>query len=119
MKEASLGIRSLALLIDWVICLLLASFLTGTEVLGDNSSNPLLPVAIFFVQATLLVGLLGVTIGKRLMRIRVVNRDGLPIGLWRAAVRSALLCLVLPALIMTDDKRGLHDVAVGSKVVAV
>lgn len=115
--EVSLGSRSLALLIDWIIALMLTAVVTGSNVLGSGASNPLLPIVVFFVQAWLLTGLLGMTIGKRLLRIRVINAQGGAIGLGRAAVRSALLCLVVPALVMTEDKRGLHDLAAGSKVV--
>jgi hypothetical protein len=31
-------------------------------------------------------------------------------------VRTALLCLVIPAIVMNDDKRGIHDLAAGSRV---
>ena len=64
-----------------------------------------------------LTGLLGFTIGKRIFRLKVENVEGQPIGILRAFLRSALVCLVLPAVVMTDDKRGLHDLAAGSRVI--
>ena len=42
--------------------------------------------------------------------------DGRPIGAGRALLRTALLCLVIPAAILDRDSRGLHDKAVGSVV---
>ncbi len=51
--------------------------------------------------------------------LRVENPAGGPIGLPRALVRTALLSLVLPAIVMNDEKRGLHDIAAGSRVIRV
>ena len=49
-------------------------------------------------------------------RIRCVAvEDGGRLGVLRAALRGALLCLLVPALIMKDG-RGLHDRAAGSVV---
>ena len=39
------------------------------------------------------------------------------IGLLRAALRTLLLCLLIPALIWDRDGRGLHDKAAGTVVV--
>ena len=50
---------------------------------------------------SILTGLFGYSIGKRILGIKVENPDGRPIGLVRAFVRTALLCLVIPALVMT------------------
>ena len=33
-----------------------------------------------------------------------------------AALRTALLCLVVPALIQNEDQRGLHEIVSGSRV---
>lgn len=113
----SLGRRVLALLIDWGIALLTASLLFGirpgdpVETFWDASAAHLM----FVIQVSVLVGLLGFSIGKRIMGLRVINVDGAPIGVPRAILRTFLLSLIIPAILMTEDKRGLHDLAVGSK----
>ena len=45
------------------------------------------------------------------------EQDGAPIGLPRAALRTLLLCLLIPALIWDRAGRGLHDKAAGTVVV--
>lgn len=117
MQTASLGRRFGALFVDWIIAALTAAAITGTNYAGQGASQPFVPLGVFFVEVSLLTGLLGTTIGKRIFGLRVEGPDGRPIGLARAALRTALLCLVIPAIVMTDDRRGLHDIAATSRVV--
>lgn len=119
MPEVSLLRRLAALFIDWFVALFSAAALTGSQVFGEGSSAPWVPVLAFFVEVALLTGLLGFSIGKRILGLRVIDVAGRAPGIARAMLRTALLCLVLPAVIMTDDKRGLHDLAAGTKVVPV
>ncbi len=79
-----------------------------------------------FVHATLGHALMGATLGKRLLGLRVVSRDGRPLGLSRSAVRAALgllsfLLLGLGCLLalFTRSGRGLHDFLAGTYVVEV
>lgn len=109
--------RIVALFIDWITALLIAALLTGTSPWGADRVDSWVPLVVFLVEVSLLIGLLGFTIGKRLTRLRVIDVDGRPPGLRRALIRTVLLCLVVPAVIMTEDKRGLHDLAAGTKVV--
>jgi len=118
--DPSLGRRLLALLIDWLIAAFSAVALfgfTGLHFPPDGIRDQLIINGVFVVEVAVLVGLLGFSIGKRVTGLRLINVDGRPIGIPRALLRTALLSLVLPAIVMTDDKRGLHDLAVGSKVV--
>lgn len=116
--DPSIGRRLGALFVDWMIAVLTSAAITMTPPLwGEDRAPGWVPMLAFFVEVTLLTGLLGVTIGKRLFGLRVIDVDGRAPGLGRAALRTALLCLVVPALIMTEDKRGLHDLAAGTKVV--
>lgn len=120
--DPSLGRRLLALIIDWVIAALSAVALlgfTGVRYPPDGIRDQLIINAAFVVEVSVLVGLVGFSIGKRIMGLRIINPDGLPIGIWRALLRTLLLSLVVPAIVMTEDKRGLHDLAAGSKVVRV
>ncbi len=106
---AGLGRRLLALIADWVVCLLVATAIDLDRVYG--------PSLVLLVEQTLLVGLLGFSIGHRLLGLVVARLDGAPVGLWRALVRAFLLCLAVPAVIMDRDSRGLHDQAAGTVVV--
>lgn len=115
-RVAGWGRRILALFIDWFVALLTVSALTRSPVFGDPGAAPWPPLLAFWAESTLLIGLLGFTIGKRITGLRVVGDDDRPIGLLRAALRTLLLCLVIPAIIMSDQRRGLHDQAAGSVV---
>jgi uncharacterized RDD family membrane protein YckC len=92
---------------------------------GLLAGEPLATLAVFGVSTVILVGLLGHTIGHRVAGLRVVRlrdvvgREGIsrPPGLPRAVLRTALLCLVIPAVIWERGGRGLHDVAAGTAIV--
>lgn len=109
---ASLKRRFGALLIDWLLCLLVAR-------LFGRLNDPLIPSLVLIFEYAFFVGLFGQTPGMRLTRIACVSlADGRPIGIPRALVRGFLLALLVPALVMDRDQRGLHDRAVGSAMVA-
>jgi len=105
--------------VDWAACLLIVSGVagTGTWYPEGNAWLQAAPLLILFVEHTLLVGLLGTTLGHRVAGVRVAGPDGAPIGLSRAAVRSGLLCLAVPPLLMDADLRGVHDKVSRSVVV--
>lgn len=112
--------RFAALFIDWIACTLIAIAFFYHPHAGHMTavfSQPRLwtPV-VFAVQDCLLTALTGFTLGKRLLGLRVVRLDGQPVGL-RALPRTVLLMLVLPALMMDRDLRGLQDKAAGTIVV--
>ena len=106
---ASFPRRLSALMIDWLACVLIASGFTH---------DPLLPLGIFAVENLLLVSTLGATFGMRLTRLGVIDLSGRrlrPPG--RVALRTVLLCLLVPPLVYDRDGRGLHDRAARSAVV--
>ncbi len=77
------------------------------------------PSVVLIVEYALFIGFFGQTPGMWLTRIRCVSAaTGGPIGVARAALRGLLLCLLVPALIMDGERRGLHDRASGSIVLA-
>jgi uncharacterized RDD family membrane protein YckC len=64
--------------------------------------------------------LLGASFGQKLLAMRVVNNfNGGRLSLWRIMLRTLLILLVIPALVMDSDGRGLHDRIVGSRVIRV
>lgn len=103
---APLGRRFGAIFIDWALCLLIAY---GLFARGDQQAAGNWAVGIFLVLSLLTVGTIGCTPGKRILGLRVVAENGSRLAFGRVAVRSVLLCLVIPALIWDRDGRGLHD----------
>jgi uncharacterized RDD family membrane protein YckC len=107
---AGVGRRFGALVIDWLLCELIALAL-----LGDNYWT----ILIFAVEVYLLTATTGFTIGKRIVGIRVVRLDGKPVGLAWAALRTVLLLAVIPPLVFDRDLRGLHDKAANTIVIRI
>ena len=52
-----------------------------------------------------------------LLGMRVVPVSGGYLGWWRPFARTALLCLVIPAVIWDRDQRGMHDRLIGTVLV--
>ncbi len=112
-EVAGLGRRLAAISIDWLASLLVASVIfPGLRPWTDNASLPILLV--FSVEITLFTWVFSSSFGQRLVRVKVVNLHGGRLSLWRIALRTALICLVIPAVVMDSQGRGLHDRAVGS-----
>jgi uncharacterized RDD family membrane protein YckC len=64
----------------------------------------------FAVVTVVSLVLFGQTPGMRLLGLRLAHpRAGERLAWWRAVVRTALLCLLVPALVVDADGRGLHD----------
>lgn len=116
MYDVSLGRRLVALLIDWAVATLSVVAVTGTPLAGAGAVSSFVTLAVFLVEVALLTGTLGYSIGKRVTGLSIVGPDGRPIGLPRAVLRTALLCLVVPAIIQNEDRRGLHEIVSGSRV---
>ncbi len=111
-----------ALLIDWIACSLITiAFLYhpsgGHAAASVLEQQRLWTLPVFAAEDFLLTALTGFTIGKRLLGLRVARLDGKPVGLPRALVRTALLMLVVPAMIMDRDLRGLQDKAAQTVVI--
>ncbi|WP_031487373.1 RDD family protein [Streptomyces bicolor] len=110
------GRRLGALAVDWGICLLIAYGLI-TDGYGQATSNWALLV--FFLMSVLTVGTIGFTPGKRLFGLRVVVLATGTVNPLRALLRTALLCVAVPALIWDRDGRGLHDRLAGTVEVRI
>lgn len=110
------GARIVAFLIDAVASALVAALFIPDAV---DPRRGLLGVGVLAVEYLVLVSLTGQTLGMRLLGFRVLRLAGRgsPPGFLPAAVRTALLLLLLPALVFDRDGRGLHDKAAGTVVV--
>jgi RDD family len=105
---ASMGARLLALLIDWLLCMLIAYWLTRSQYWT---------IVVFTVEVFVLTALTGTTVGKRLCGIRVIRTDGSLVGFRWALVRTVLLLTVVLPLLTDFDRRGVHDRASDTIVV--
>lgn len=116
---ASLGQRVVAFVLDVLAGALIGGLLNAFVVDPEPLQRSLAANGAFAVEVAILTALTGQTIGMRLVGIRVLRLsapDGLP-GFVSALVRTALLMLVLPAVVFDRDGRGLHDRAAGTIVV--
>ncbi|MEU6249926.1 RDD family protein [Glycomyces sp. NPDC047010] len=120
---ASISLRFLALVIDWVACLILPYLLQWAGLLTpDPFAFNLVIAGLFAVYYTCCMAVGTQSLGMALMKIACVSAsDGGRLGLLRALVRAVLLSLVIPALtaVFHPYNRGLHDLAAGSVVLKV
>lgn len=93
-----------AYLVDAVVSALVAGLFTAPELPRNRS---LLVFAVAYFAFTVLVQQ---TPGMRLLKLRVVRVDRpVPIGLWRAVVRTIGVLLLVPVVLRDGQGRSLHD----------
>jgi uncharacterized RDD family membrane protein YckC len=114
---ASWRARIVALVVDWAACMAVATGLFGSGVLTSSGWRAWMILAVFFVESAVLSALTGGSFGQLVTRIAVFRLDAKPLGFARALVRAAMVCFVLPALVIGVDRRGLHDLAVNTVVI--
>jgi hypothetical protein len=113
LNQASFGRRLAALTIDWFMCLLVAGLISGPH----RSANSFIPLVLFFIEVSALTTLTGSSAGQKVMLLKVIDAgDGSRVNATRVLIRTALLCLVFPAL-MTKEGHGYHDVFANSVIV--
>jgi uncharacterized RDD family membrane protein YckC len=117
MSVASWGRRLVAVAVDWLLAMMFVGAFVGPEIWSGGGVAQWGPLMVFALEYWVLTSTLGGSAGQLLLAIRVVRTDGSRIGAVRVLVRTALLCLVLPAVIFNQDRQGLHDVASDSIVV--
>jgi len=122
MSVAPMGRRLIALIVDWVLCEIIASSIVGHSLFTGATDKhyqaaQFLTLGLFVLEVYLLTAVSGLTIGKRLLGIRVIRTDGSRPGFKWAALRTLLLLFVIPACLTDRDMRGLHDRASDTIVV--
>ena len=110
---ARMGRRIIALMIDWIAAILVTHLVFPDLVYGSEVFAAA-TLGIFAAQVFLLTATTGASFGYKLAGIRLISISSAPITFLKVLVRTALLCLVVPALIWDRDGRGLHDKAVGT-----
>lgn len=110
------GRRIGALLIDWAVAsgLSLAFFATGPW-----QTNGFITLGLFAGIQLLLLLIVNGGLGHLILGMRVVPLNPGRLAPWRALVRTVLVSLFIPALIMDADQRGLHDRLAGTLLVRV
>lgn len=109
-----LGRRVGAIFIDWGLASLIAwAFFPR----NNGGVDPWWTMAIFAGLQILFQIVLNATPGYLITGMRLVPVNPAPLGLWRPIVRTALLCVVIPAVIWDRDQRGLHDRVAGTILV--
>jgi uncharacterized RDD family membrane protein YckC len=101
---AGFGRRAVAFLVDAIVAALVAGLVTAPQLPRNWSLLSFGLITVVFLLIT------GQTPGMRLLGLRLAHpRAGERLTPWRAVVRTALLMLLLPALVVDADGRGLHD----------
>lgn len=106
---ARVGRRLGALAIDWACALVIS--------IAFFNYDSMATLAVFVIVQVLFIPTIGGSPGHRALGMRLVLVQGGWVGLWRPLIRTALLALVIPAVIWDPDQRGLHDKAVGTILV--
>ena len=117
-KYAGFGLRLVAALIDGVIMMGVGMMLIrGKATLFSSLAGALYSVLLW-------VNWNGQTLGKKVMKIRVVREDGKPVDYKEAVVRylgyilsGVVLCLGYFWVIWDEKKQGWHDKIAGTLVV--
>jgi uncharacterized RDD family membrane protein YckC len=114
-----LGRRLGALAIDVATAAVVgyAFFHSTDPVTGLLVADPWAANIIFAIVQIVFIPTIGGSPGHRLVGMRVVRTPGGWVGLWRPIVRTALLFLIIPALVWDSDQRGLHDKAAGTALI--
>ena len=103
--------RPLSLLLDWGLCMLVSALVF--------SGDPLANLVLFVAVNLLFLSLFGATPGQFVLRVRVLPVSGRSPMILRAAVRTVLMLLLLPAVVWNRDAQPLHDVVAGTAVVTL
>ncbi|MDO4760873.1 MAG: RDD family protein [Corynebacterium sp.] len=114
---ASVARRSGGVFIDWIICWIVASFITMfTHVFGGTST---LTLMLFVVLGVVSVFFFARTPGQAFLGMGVARIDDRTarVGFVRALARTVFTIFVLPAAMVDTDGRGMHDRATGTAVV--
>ena len=113
---AGFGRRLAALSIDWFASLGIAVLFFRDFPYGSPESM-ITTTVIFYAEIVIFTFLLSASFGQRILGLRVVSIYGGRLAFWRILVRTFLILLVIPALVMDSDGRGVQDRLVGSQVV--
>lgn len=114
------GRRLIAIAVDWAIATTISVvFFTSGETVLDRlvASNAAATLVAFAVLQLLFIPTVGGSLGHLALGMRVVPTKTGWIGVLKPVIRTALLCLFIPAVIWDRDQRGMHDRLAGTVLV--
>lgn len=109
--------RIAALIVDWGASMIVAVGAFGSGVLRESGWRAWMILATFFVESVVLTIAMGGSFGQLLARIAIVRLDGQRLAWWQVVVRTALKCLVIPAIVVGAERRALDDLLLETVVV--
>ena len=112
-QPGGVGRRLGALAIDWFASLVIA-VLVFPEFRYGSVESTMATLGVFAFEVMVFTWLIAGSFGQRILGLVVVRMNGQRLAFWRVAVRTILLCLVIPAVVFDQYGRGLHDRAAGS-----
>jgi len=112
---APLWRRALGILVDWVIVQVIAALAFDAQ-LGAGGAQAFVPLALLCALNLLCVTAFAATPGQALLGLQVlqVRPGSFPA---QVAIRTAMLCLVVPAVLQDKHGRGFHDALAGTVIV--
>jgi len=120
-RYASVSTRGFAWAIDIVVSVLLATTIWAVFTLINDGLAAILFIFVFFGYYIISEAIWGRTVGKRLVRIRVVDMEGKPISAYSAILRNILkimglysLLLILVGVVLIADSR--YDQRLGDRL---
>lgn len=111
---AGWGRRLLALLADWALSTLAVAAFIGRDVWNAEGPEQWATLVMFGFEVWVLTTLLGGSAGQLVTGVVVRRTSGAPLDIFRALLRTLLICVVIPPLIYNRDQQGLHDLAADS-----
>lgn len=114
---ARLGRRAIALIIDYTVATILAVAFFAYDpwsLPAEAGITHFAPMIVFAAMQVIFIPTIGGSPGHRVLGMRLIRVGGGWTGLWRPIIRTALLLLVLPAVVWDADHRALHDKAAGT-----
>lgn len=115
---AGTGRRVGALVIDWLMSMGIAALILSLFPLPSWMPWGTLTLVVWAIFSVVGVWLFAFTPAMAMLGMGVVRLDvAVPVGLWRAFVRTLLTVFIAPPLIGDVDGRGMHDRATGTAVI--
>ena len=114
---ATWGQRITALVLDWAIAMALATAITWGAALTSLGPERFATLVVFFLQKSLFTALTGSSLGQLIVGFGVTRTDRTTIPWWGAALRTLMICLVIPAAVIGEDRRSLNDMMLRAVVV--
>lgn len=110
--------RIVALLIDWLVANAAGWAISGgVAVWNPNTGLGWVPLVAFFVLVAAATAATGASLGQWVVDVRIIDMRGRRVTVVAAAIRTALILLVIPPLVFTREGRGLHDLATSTAAV--